>query len=393
MCGDTPGGEKGSGMSSELFKILRCKCGKQEYHEKEMKKPPPCSRCGEEMSYSKKWFIKTWENGKRKIQAVSGGRRHTADALEKQKYDIVNRKFGMGGVAPESPLLSVAIEETYQDRWRKAKTGDRSRRFGLKIMEMIGDKPLSEINGNDMRTIETKLACGPGKGAPSSVNRHKSVLRLMLRRHDVRYKYLNFEVEENSRIRVLSQDEETKLLSILNTTSPNKASEKSRVEMRDLVPYLLDTGARMGEALRLETRDVNMDTGMITIWKNKANHPRSIPMTPRVKDIVKRRMECYITRLFQINITRADRSMLKARIEMGLEEDEDFVLHAMRHTCCTRLMVAGIAPQMVQLWMGHKSILMTMRYSHLAPEHLWGAMNVLANHTTVNETSTVSVTN
>ena len=41
----------------------------------------------------------------------------------------------------------------------------------------------------------------------------------------------------------------------------------------------------------------------------------------------------------------------------------------MRHTFASRLVMAGVDIRTVAELMGHKTIQMTMRYAHLAPEH------------------------
>jgi site-specific recombinase XerD len=42
--------------------------------------------------------------------------------------------------------------------------------------------------------------------------------------------------------------------------------------------------------------------------------------------------------------------------------------HDCRHSFASQLMIAGIPIRQVQEWLGHSTILMTMRYAHLAPD-------------------------
>ena len=65
------------------------------------------------------------------------------------------------------------------------------------------------------------------------------------------------------------------------------------------------------------------------------------------------------------------------RAAIGLEDDEQFVIHTLRHTCCTRLVSAGVDLRSVQEWMGHSSIDMTQRYAHFIPSKLDDAADAL----------------
>jgi integrase len=48
----------------------------------------------------------------------------------------------------------------------------------------------------------------------------------------------------------------------------------------------------------------------------------------------------------------------------------DFTWHCLRHTFASRLTMAGVPLRRVQELMGHKTIAMTCRYAHLAPQCL-----------------------
>lgn len=58
---------------------------------------------------------------------------------------------------------------------------------------------------------------------------------------------------------------------------------------------------------------------------------------------------------------------------------EDFRFHDLRHTFGSHLVMQGVNLRTVQQLMGHKDIKMTMRYSHLSPEHVQEAVEKLDN--------------
>jgi len=55
----------------------------------------------------------------------------------------------------------------------------------------------------------------------------------------------------------------------------------------------------------------------------------------------------------------------------------DMTFHDLRHTFASRLVMAGVDLPTVQALMEHKTIAMTMRYTHLAPGHKRAAIAVL----------------
>jgi integrase len=55
----------------------------------------------------------------------------------------------------------------------------------------------------------------------------------------------------------------------------------------------------------------------------------------------------------------------------------DFRFHDLRHTYASHLAMRGVHIRALQELLGHKTLAMTQRYSHLAPEQLQNAVKML----------------
>ena len=181
------------------------------------------------------------------------------------------------------------------------------------------------------------------------------------------------------RVRFVSDIEETQMLDWYDRTG--------REDFADLVKFYIDTGFRKSEAFRLRFNDLDFKTGRITVWETKTNNPRTVKMTNRVRGVLERlsrttnEHDAFVFRHIR------ERKFYKIWIEMreaiGLGEDEQFVIHTLRHTCATRLCGAGVDIRTVMAWLGHKSIEQTQRYAHFIPSKMDDAAEALDTLATV----------
>ena len=81
--------------------------------------------------------------------------------------------------------------------------------------------------------------------------------------------------------------------------------------------------------------------------------------------------------LYTSNTTMGARGWFElALAEAGIT---NFRWHDLRHTFASRLVMAGTDIRTVQELMGHKTIQVTLRYAHLAPQHQLEAVQRLCN--------------
>ena len=62
---------------------------------------------------------------------------------------------------------------------------------------------------------------------------------------------------------------------------------------------------------------------------------------------------------------------------------DDVTFHTLRHTFASWAVMRGVALKELQELLGHSSLAMTMRYAHLAPEHLRTAISRLEGLTSI----------
>lgn len=266
-----------------------------------------------------------------------------------------------------SKLLSKALREAEGRIWPKAKTASANEaNLGI-IHELMGDVELDQITTRWVLDLKEKLKDSRKgkKGEPISdatINRFLASLSKFLQytidkgwRTVETLPKMEYGAESEGRIRWFSPDEEADLMRLLPERS------------RKLVAIDIRCGLRREEILSLELDQIGDDC--VHIWKSKSGSPRTVPIT---------RDDANDLRTMIKGGTMPTDQMLRddwelARAAMGLREDTCFVFHACRHTYATRAVQAGVPIRVLQKLMGHKTIQMTERYSHVHDEMLMDA--------------------
>jgi integrase len=166
--------------------------------------------------------------------------------------------------------------------------------------------------------------------------------------------------ENNARVRFLTAEEEDALFSAIKARSEDHFR---------LCVFLIDSGARVGEALNIKWQDINRRS--VTFWITKSGKSRTVPLTQRAQDaLLEARSRGKTGPFSMIDYQRFLYDWRSARKAAGLGSDQQVVPHILRHTCASRLVQAGIDLRRVQTFLGHQTIQMTLRYAHLATADL-----------------------
>ncbi len=148
-----------------------------------------------------------------------------------------------------------------------------------------------------------------------------------------------------------------------------------------VVLLAVHTGMRKGEILGLEWERVDLSSARITLYQTKSGKPRGVPINRDVyealialePDAERRR-----GRLFPAGNDRRG-SQIRTAFEAALTRAgiASFRFHDLRHTAASHLVMRGATLQEVKEILGHSDLRMTLRYAHLSPAHLRGAVERL----------------
>ncbi|MFT2112161.1 tyrosine-type recombinase/integrase [Marinomonas sp. 2405UD68-3] len=145
--------------------------------------------------------------------------------------------------------------------------------------------------------------------------------------------------------------------------------DNPHVELITLI--CLCTGARWGEAEGLTEQRVHHGRVTFTDTKNGKNRTIPIPqwLFDRLKDHAKTTTG---NNLFTSSIGAFRRALRRTNIELPAGQ----AAHVLRHSFASHFMMNGGNILTLQRALGHSDIRMTMRYSHLAPDHLQDAVTL-----------------
>jgi integrase len=178
--------------------------------------------------------------------------------------------------------------------------------------------------------------------------------------------------EPLGRDRYLQEDEREALLAA--------CSASKSPDLYAAVMLALCTGMRRGEILGLSWRDIDFQRRQVTLSRTKNGSRRSLPLVSPAYEILEARSK--VRRLDTPLVFPGDKDPAKpkaiikpkdltkpwgtARKKAGLA---DFRFHDLRHSAASYLAMSGASTLEIAAVLGHKTLQMTKRYSHLSTEH------------------------
>jgi integrase len=173
--------------------------------------------------------------------------------------------------------------------------------------------------------------------------------------------------EPRGRTRFLSEEERTALL--------GACAKSEWPALRALVLLAITTGARRGELIGLKWADVDLKKGRALVRETKNDEQRTLPLAGKALDALR---ELKLQDSARSEWVFAQQSGVSGPYEhfdahwQGALEAagiSDFHFHDLRHTTASMLAAQGASLLEIADVLGHKTLAMVKRYSHLVVDH------------------------
>jgi site-specific recombinase XerD len=329
------------------------------------------------------WYIHFYDQHGRRHREKVGPKSLAIAAYQRRKSDIRIGKFFPEQIKPKTVLFDhLAADALEYSRQNRVAAGQYNDELQMKVLlSWFRRRPADSITSQD---IERRLETLSEKGrAPATFNHYRALLNLCyslgMRNGKVKVNPVRGvpkKTENNERTRHASPEEEKAIRAEIREACPEHEPE---------LDLALHTGMRRAEQYKLRWDNIDLNRGMITIPLSKHGKKRHIPVNSVALGAL---MDLARLRKKASPFVVPGRAKVRKKDQREWFEDaveaagvKDFKWHDLRHTFASRLVMAGVDLRTVQELMGHRTIAMTVRYSHLATSHLNEAIERLATAT------------
>lgn len=207
----------------------------------------------------------------------------------------------------------------------------------------------------------------------ATVNRYIAALSIALSKATKEWEWIEenpmFKVskkrESRGRTRFLSDEERQALL--------NACEQASNPHIYLLVVIALSTGARFSEILNLKWKNVDFKRKMFYFMDTKNGDNRAVPISSKAYDLLEQRSKIRKINSDYVFARRDGKKPMDLRWQWDKAVEkaqlENFTFHDLRHTAASYLAMNGASLLEIAEILGHKTLSMVQRYSHLTKKH------------------------
>lgn len=316
------------------------------------------------------WYIDFPTNGRRVREAVGENKRLAETVLGKRLAEVAEGKFL--DIRKDAKIKFEDFVQEYLSVHAKTKRTYHSDLDTTKMLsKFFNGKFLYEITPflvEKFRTERAKDVSG------ATVNRNLACLKCIFNKAIAWNKYNGYNpvkgikfFKEQARLRFLEQEEIVILLANCDE------------HLRPIVIVALHTGMRKGEVLNLKWNDVDFKRNVIYLYQTKNEEKREVRMNEEAKTtLIKIKKHPDSSYIF-CNKDGKPYGDIKKSFFTAIKKSGiiNFHFHDLRHTFASHLVMSGVDLNTVRELLGHKTLDMTLRYSHLSPDHKQRAVDLL----------------
>jgi integrase len=322
---------------------------------------PPETASFERLTDARSWGNKT-ESDMKSGRHFGQSRRHTFNALADE-------------------YQPHAKDAARLDYWRKVFGADSLDAITAARISKERDKLLSEKTHNFATPAsgdsEKDAKRAKAKRTGSTVNRYLAALSVCLSYAVKTLQWLERNPceritkpsEGTGRVRFLSDEERVRLLTACRNSS--------NTDLYLAVVLSLTTGARQAEIMTLRWGQIDFGRQVITLHETKNGERRALPLVGEAFTLLQERAKvrsltddrifppkAYAKKARCVDLTVPWNA---ARKGAGLS---DFHWHDLRHTAASYLAMSGVSLVEIAKVLGHRTLQMVARYSHLSDSHI-----------------------
>jgi len=319
------------------------------------------------------YYIDYYVNGQRKRACIGPDKRLAETVLKKRKVEIAEGRY-LDIKKNEKIKFEDFADEFFRlhSQPNKKPTSIQSDKIIIKnLKSFFAGRYLYNIGPQFVEEYKVKRS---KEVKPATVNRELACLKCMFNKaiewgktevNPVR-KVKLFR-ENNTRTRYLEKEEIQKLL------------DNCPAHLKPMVTLAVNTGMRKSEILRLKWIDIDFKRDLLYLIETKNGERREVYINETVKETLMRVLKHPHSPYVFCNKIGKPYANVRTSFDAALKRAgiTDFRFHDLRHTFASHLVMLGIDLRTVQELLGHKTIEMTLRYSHLSPDHKNRAVGIL----------------
>jgi site-specific recombinase XerD len=330
--------------------------------------------------YKHDWMyvVDFMHNGKRRtISTGTKSRTLATQILGDIQARIARGTFSLDHGKKKDIYLKDFIDEVlnYAASYKQQSTMELERGYLPQVLSIIGNRNLRSIDQYTADLWQSKLQKGMKSSTTCNI-----MLRMVRAAFNVakRWGYIDEnpfahlkEVKVQER-RLFLLDREIAMIFKLIDEDIVKANGKGhrdnvvlfRTRFKLLIEFLLNTGLRREEMLRLRMDHVDLVQNVIYIEKTKTHLMRAIPLNKRAREIIIELGVGLFSKLNRHDVTCKFSYYLSQAGLVG------FKLHSLRHTFATKLLARGVDLYTISRLLGHTDMKTSMIYAKTNVETL-----------------------